>query len=350
MASGVTVGDIIADLFAAAVDVPDSQHTFLSFPNNGQTIVQFHVDHGPTRYRAVRAAIAYMIDRHMFAELFGRGFATVPHSVYSQAWWWYQRALEETDMRDRFIIYDLNIAEAIRLLEEDGWNYNADGTPFEGPGTGGDHIRHKWTYIDVLDDDGNPIRIPTYDENGELLREVLWDVEQEWGLMPLHIMWCTAVADRPSRDILYLQLPENMAYAGMGLTQNRYATWPTIMQSADREYHMWDVGIGMPVLWMPWWLMSPAGIPSTNWGNMDWPHVQELAYAMRDGEVNTPEGQQIFVERFADLMVILNYEMERIPLAMIEAHDFIPLWLGNWNATGLWDIGMGIVRAYDTRD
>ena len=311
----VTVGDIIAESFSRLIDVQNPVHDFNAFPQLGQNIIQFHVDHGPTQFRAVRASIAFMLDRHAFAELFGRGFASVPHGQYAPAWWWFNEAAER-GLHDQLIIYDLNMDEAIRLLVEDGWNYDANGNEFVGPGATGNY-RHKWV-------------------DGEL--------------MELHINWVTAAAARPGRDAIELQLVDRALYAGMRLTQERTAQWASYLQGDHQIYHMFDVGIGFPILWMPWWLNDPANGPATNWANMDWPEVLAIGINIRDGEVLTETGRYNFVTNFIELVVALNYELDRIPMAMLTSHDFYPEWLGNWNGTGFWNIGFAITRTFDTRN
>jgi peptide/nickel transport system substrate-binding protein len=308
-------GEFLLDAFAHLVDIPNPTHTFVNYYEMGQRIIQFHSDYGPTQFREVRQAIGFLIDRYAFSEMFSRGFGVVPHGPYAAAWWWYQYAMD-AGMRDRLIIYDLNIAHAISLLEASGWNYAADGSPFVGPGDGANNIRHKWV-------------------DGEL--------------MPLEIRWNTATAPRPQRDYLELQLFDNLAAAGMRLIQNRYANWPSFMMRTPLDldrYNMWDVGQGMARQWAPWWLFAPEQIPSSNWGQVDNPEVLALAQRLRANEVITDAGRAAFIEDFIDFMVLLNYELYSIPLSMALAHDFVPVWLGGWFNTGVWSFEYAILRAY----
>jgi hypothetical protein len=274
-----------------------------------------------------------MLDRHEFAELVGRGFAAVPHAGYAPAWWYFQPALDR-GLRDHLIIYDLNLDMAIRTLVEDGWVYTATGEPFVGPGRAG-HYRHRWVDVNI------------YEENAEG-EQVVVGTERE--LMMLHINWVSAAADRPARDAIELQLMGGRAeYVGMLITQDRTAGWGGYLQGAHQIYHMFDVGIGFPPLWQPWWLNDIASGPATNWANMDWPETYEISQRLRASEVITEQGIYEFVGHFMDLMINLNYELDRIPMLMITIHDFFPNWLGNLNSTGFWDIGMTAVRIYDTR-
>jgi ABC-type transport system substrate-binding protein len=312
---GVTVGALIEDAFRLLINIPNPQHSYNEFPGLSIHLIQFHVDHGPTQFRAVRAAISHMINRTEFVEEVGLGFGSVAHAMYAGAWWWTHEAIARGLHHD-LILYDLNMEEAIRLLEEDGWVLNAAGEPFVGPGSAGNY-RHKLV-------------------DGEL--------------MELHINWKTAAVARPSRDAIERQLVDRMLYAGMRLTQDRSGNWPAYLSGNDQIYHMFDPITGMPVLWMPWFLNDFASGPSTNWANMDWPETLRLSHALRDGEVITEQGRYNFVTAFMNLMVNLNYYLDRIPLMAMQNYDFIPNWLGNWEGTGFWNVGMAITRAYDTRN
>jgi len=313
--AAITDGGVITEAFSSLIDVASPTHDFNAYPQHGQWMIQFQVDHGATQFREVRAAMSYMIDRFEFAEVFGRGFATPTYMPGSFAEWFTVAAVDR-GLMDQLIIYDLNMDEAIRLLDEGGWVYDANGNPFEMPGGNGNY-RHKMV-------------------DGEL--------------MELHIAWVSAAADRPFRDAIELQLPDRMEYAGMRLTQDRDAGWGGFLSRADQEYNMFDVGITFGIPFRRWWNLDPATGPAQNWGNVDWPETLAIANRMRVGNVFTEEGQHEFVSGFMELMINQNYMLDTIPLVSLTAHDFIPLWLGNWNAGGMWSDGMAVVRAYDTRN
>lgn len=313
---GMRGGEVLQNAFSRLIDAPNPTHTFINYDQHGQNMIQFHSDYGPTQFRAVRQAMSHLIDRYAWNELVGRGFSTVPHGPYGASWWWYQEAMLR-GLRDRLTIYDFNISRAIELLEADGWNYTATGDPFVGPGDGDSNIRHKWV-------------------DGEL--------------MPLEIRWSVTSDASPGRDYLNLQLPDNMAYAGMRLVENRYAAPFQFMQSNTLDrYNMFLLGIGKPLVWMPWWLFSPDQIPQSNWGQVDCPVVYEYSHRLRVVDITTPEGHEAFIEAFMDLMALLTYEAFTIPMSMARDHDFIPLWLGGWFNTGVWSFNDAIQRAYIRR-
>jgi peptide/nickel transport system substrate-binding protein len=307
-------GENLQNAFATLINIDNPSHTFFNYPQHGQSLIQFHTDFGPTQFREVRQAMSYLIDRYAWNEIVNRGFATVPHGPYGAAWWWYQEAMER-GLRDRLVIYGLNISRAIELLESGGWNYTATGEPFVGPGNE-NHIRHKWV-------------------DGEL--------------MPLEIRWVVTPDPSVGRDTLNLQLPENMAYAGMRLVEERSQRWAAIMQGGYREeerFHMYQLTVGMATIWAPWLLFSLEWIPQSNWGQVDNPVTRELADRFRVLDITTPEGHSAFVDAFIDFMVHLNHEAYTIPMSMSLHHDFIPTWLGGWFNTGLWTFPEAIQRSY----
>ena len=330
---------------AMDVLVAGGTHTFNNYDQFGQIFTQFHTDTGPTQFRAVRQAIAFMIDRHEISEMVGRGFSTVAHGPWAPAWWWYQEAADR-GLYDRVSIYDLNLERAIELLEEDGWNYNADGSEFV---RGVDTLRHKW--VDEWDwgtnEDGDVQRM-VLDENDRPIRSNR-EYTGEQVLMPLIINWMVRDVAYDPRDALELQLFGNMEYVGGELRQTRSARWGAVLQGGYREddrYEMHTLGVGMGNPWVPWLLMSLEWIPDANWGQVDCERTRELSTAFRSMDVSTDEGRDQLIEGFIDYMEHLTYELFSLPFHMSLIHDFVPLNLGNWYSGALWAFPDAIQRAY----
>jgi len=380
----VTIDDGDALTNAMEVLVGGGTHTFVNYDQFGQVFAQFHTDTGPAQFRAVRQAISFMIDRHEIAERVGRGFATVAHGPWGPAWWWYQEAANR-DLYDRVTIYDLDMARAIALLEEDGWVYDANGDPWTGEG-----LRHRWVdewhwgtdripemeevymEVPVLDEDGEEtgeyeyayVEVPT-GEYLEVVERMVWEYNEEGMrvrpirsnkvytgeqvLMPLIINWMVRDVDYAPRDFLELQLFDNLAAAGGQLVQERSSLWGTYLQMGYRredryEFHVLGVGMGNP--WTPWNLMSLEWIPMSNWGQVDCERTRELSDAFRVMDISTEEGLDAFVEGFIEYMAHLTYEAFTIPFHMSLIHDFIPPNLGNYYSNPLWAFPEAIQRAY----
>jgi hypothetical protein len=248
---------------------------------------------------------------------------------------------------DRVTIYDLNIPRAIQLLEEDGWNYNADGSPFV---QGVDELRHRW--VDEwdwgVDANDNIVRVYT-DAAGNMVRSNrVYTGERV--LMPLEIEWMVRAVAYPFRDALELQIFDNMAYVGGRVIQTRSDTWSAALSSGYRyaggRFHMHTLGIGMALVWSPWVQASLDAIPAQNWGQTDDPVWRDLADNVRAQEVVTDAGRTAFVEAFIEYMAYRTYQAFALPFNMALVHDFIPADLGNWFNTGVWGFPQAVQRAY----
>ena len=291
-------------------------HTFLPYNRHGFGQILFHADHGPTQFVEVRQAIMWLIDRDVFGEMFTEGHGNRAEGPYSTAWWWHNEAVAR-GMYDRMTMYTFNMAEAIRLLEEGGWVYAADGSPFVGPGTS-DNIRHKMV-------------------DGEL--------------MPLRIEWATFSSQNRITDIINILMPEPLTEAGFYLNETRMATPLAYMNNFEQQgtgdrYNMFNLGAGFAAIWTPWNSHDAAMGPQWNWTQIDDPHLVELANRMRFLDLTTDAGRDAMVEAYMDFMVYLNYLVIQIPLYIDIFYDFVPTWIGNWHNNSIWGGPQALVRAY----
>jgi hypothetical protein len=345
---GVRDGDAINS--ATDILVGGGTHTFINYDEFGQLFVQFHTDTGPTQFREVRQAISFMLDRHEIAEFVGRGFSTVAHGMWSSAWWWYQQA-QALDLYDRITIYDFNMQRAMQLLDEGGWNYNADGSEWVH---GSGEIRHKWVdewvwgrFPEDHDRAGDIQRV-LLDEEGEALRSnKVYTGERV--LMPLIINWMVRDIHYPMRDAIEMQLFANLEYVGGRLFQERRSNWGHYLQLGYRQadrYEMHALGIGMATIWSPWMNNELDAIPTQNWGQVDDATFRDYGQRLRASDTSTAAGREAFVQLFIDYMEFLTYEAYTIPMMMSVEHDFVPVGLGNWFNVPNWALPQAIQRAY----
>jgi len=328
--------------------VDGGTHTFINYEQLGQRLIQFHTDVGPTQFREVRQAIAFMIDRHRINEEAGRGFSSVAHGPFTPAWWWYQEAAR-LGLYDRLHIYDLNLARAIELLVADGWIYDAAGNPYVGDAVSDpNNIRHKWVdeWHYGTKEDGSIERY-TYDADGRRSgSNRVYTGERV--LMPFIINWMVSPTPSDGRTALELQFPENLALSGGRLVTDESDAWGSFLQGGYRQqrYEMFYLGVGFNPTWAPWSLMSLDWIPNNNWGQVDNPVTREFAERFRPLDVTTEEGREAFALTFIDYMEHLTYEVYSLPTRFSLHFDFIPTWLGGWFNTGLWQLPEAITRAY----
>ena len=140
---GVELYSSIADgsKVNAALDLIDEgkfDGNYTQYDRAGFGVLIFGCDIGPTQWKEVRQAIAYLLNRNDFAQTFCEGWGGVVHGPYCPAFTMYK------DSRDLFAeelnTYDFNPEKAVELLKQAGFVLNADGTDYvDGSG----EIRYK---------------------------------------------------------------------------------------------------------------------------------------------------------------------------------------------------------------
>src|SRR5699024_8318905 len=118
-----------ADTINAGLDlVEEGIAADTTYYRNGYGKIQFDCSVFPTDSAAVRQAIAYCLDRNEFARQYSGGYAAVVNAAYGLAQVEYT---ENADwLAENLNSYEVNVDTAKELLEADGWNLNADGTPY----------------------------------------------------------------------------------------------------------------------------------------------------------------------------------------------------------------------------
>ncbi len=183
------------DVNAALDIVNEGGFDYVSFERNGYGKLMFQCDFGPTQFKAVRHAIAHLLDRPEFANTFTQGFGALVHGPYGLAMWMYKDSEEE--LNEKLNTYPYSLADAQKLLEDDGWVLDAQGNPW----TSG--LRYKEV---------------TAEEAGEYKHNVKVGGKT---LMPLIIEWSSS-ENNPVSELLVTMLGNNpdVATAGMEIRQN----------------------------------------------------------------------------------------------------------------------------------
>ena len=96
----------------------------------------FRCDFGPGNFASVRQAVMYTLNRPEFAQSFTGGYGSVVDGPY------YPKSATYLAVKDSIKLnkYSYSAAEAIKVLEADGWKYNADGSDYDADKGG---IRYK---------------------------------------------------------------------------------------------------------------------------------------------------------------------------------------------------------------
>ena len=136
--------DVLAGLIGATdiraalalVSSDPTQYRYTRYDRAGYGKLGFRADFGPTGLVEVRQAIAYTINRPSFAQTFTGGYGSVVHGPYYTGSSAYLAAKDDLKLDS----YTFSPDNAIEVLEEGGWIYNADGTLYDRDAGG---IRYK---------------------------------------------------------------------------------------------------------------------------------------------------------------------------------------------------------------
>ena len=123
-------------------DESNGAYVYTHYSRAGYGKLGFRADYGPAQFTSVRQAIALCMDRARFAKDFTGGYGGVVNGPYYTGSWMYKAAVEQGLELDS---YPTSADVAIKVLELDGWVWNADGTPYSGEG-----VRYKAIPADVI--------------------------------------------------------------------------------------------------------------------------------------------------------------------------------------------------------
>lgn len=296
------------DTINAGLDlVEEGKAADATYMRNGYGKIQFDCSVFPTDSQNVRQAIAYCLDRNEFARQYTGGYGSVVHSFYGLAQWEYQDSVEW--INENLNTYEMNVDAAKELLEADGWNLNADGTPYSGTGT-----RYK-------------------DVDGEL--------------KPLVITWCNSEGN-PVSELLATMLPETMAEAGMELqaTTTDFATLQNgILHAGDTMYNMYNLATGFATANSPWYYFSSDEAWMGNY-NTNWIADEELNDAVMPLKSIPYEDSEAWLEAWQNFIKVWNEKLPDVPLYSDEYYDFHSTRVQGWENTATWGWQNAVLDAW----
>ena len=169
------------------------------YERNGYGAIFFQCDFGPTQFKEVRHAVAYLLDRNEFANTFCQGFGSVVDGPYGLAMWMYKEAKDT--LASTRSSYSYSLDSAVEELKAGGWVLNEDGTDYvDGSGL------VRWKEV-------TPEQAGDYPFNKTLADGRI--------LMPLHIEWSSSEGNSVS-ELLAVMLAngDQTKQAGMEINQN----------------------------------------------------------------------------------------------------------------------------------
>lgn len=298
------------DTINAGLDlVEEGKAADTTYMRNGYGQLQFDCSVFPTDSEKVRQAIAYCLDRNEFARQYTGGYGSVVHSYYGLAQWEYAESVDW--INENLNTYDMNVETAKQLLEEDGWNLNADGTPYSGTGT-----RYK-------------------DVNGEL--------------KPLIITWCNSEGN-PVSELLATMLPETMTEAGMELqpTTTDFATLQNgILHAGDTTYNMYNLATGFSSAPSPWYEFSSDEAWMGSY-NRNWIADQELNDAVVPMKSIPYDDHDGWLSAWQNFIKVWNEKLPNVPLYSDQYYDFISTRVQGWDNTATWGWQNAVLDAWVT--
>ncbi len=190
-----------------AISMADSSNgafVYTHYSRAGYGKLGFRADYGPVQFPEVRQAIAYCMDRATFAKNFTGGYGGVVDGPYYTGSWMYKAAIKQKMM---LLSYDTSVDSAIQVLEDNGWNKNAEGGEYtEG-------IRYKEIPAEYATE--NDINYKSMD--GAYVTTKVGDNYY----MPLVLNWFGTV-DNEFSDLLVtgFETNDNVTNAGMKVYRN----------------------------------------------------------------------------------------------------------------------------------
>lgn len=205
--NGLTGGEEVN----AALDlVAEGGFQTVNYERNGYGKLMFQCDFGPTQFKAVRHAIAHLLNRPEFANTFTGGFGALVHGPYGLAMWMYKDS--EQELNEKLNTYPYSLDDATKMLVEDGWTLDAEGK--------------EWT-------SGLRYKKVTAEEAGQYEHNVT--LADGTVLMPLVIEWASSEGN-PVSELLATMLAKNpdVATAGMEIRQS-IMTFPELLNWMYRD-------------------------------------------------------------------------------------------------------------------
>lgn len=292
---------------------------YTDYPRAGYGKLVFQCDFGPTQFPEVRQAVAHLLDRNDFARAFTGGHGSVVNGPYGEAMWFYQET--KAEINERINQYPYSLEEAVRLLEEGGWVYDAEGNDYESG------IRYKKL------EDGT--------------------------LMPLIIEWASS-EQNPVSDLLVVKLQENPDVAAAGMQINQ-----TVMTFNELLNYLYRDGSEDPKYGIPTYGMynlatnyTPTYDLSTTYTtdpdmlaagyNTNFIIDEELDRLANEMVLLEPTDREGFKAKFVEFVDRWNELLPDIPLYSNIYHDFYNDKLQNYNINSLVDITQAILYAFVT--
>lgn len=322
------------DQVNAALDMEEAGgFTTVSYERNGYGKLMFQCDFGPTQFKAVRHAVAYLLDRNEFAKQFCQGFGAVVHGPYGLAMWMYQDAEEELD--ERLDTYSYSVDSAIAELEADGWVLNENGEPYV------DGIRYKEVTAEEAGDYKHNVTLA----DGRIL-------------MPLIIEWSSSEGNSVS-ELLAVMLAngEQTKQAGMQINQNvmsfddllnyMYRDSSVGEQYGVKTYGMYNLATNFSAAYDMSYNYALPGTEAYDMGyNVNFTNNEKLDKLSMDMVYGVEAGDsETYLKLWVDFIDEWNDYLPEVPLYSNVYYDVMNEKIHNLECSSLWDFQQAVIYA-----
>lgn len=308
------------EVIKAGLDLTeDGKFAYSEYPRAGYGKLAFACDFGPTQYKEVRQAIAYLLDRNEFAKQFTGGFGVVANGPWGDAQWFWQEA--KADLASKLNTYPYDPAKAVELLKQAGYTLNDKGAEYKE----GDGVRYK--------------------------------KEADGKLSPLVIKWASS-ENNPVSELLVTKLVQNpdLIKAGMKIERDTM-TFPELLGWLYRDgsedakykvptYNMFNLGTSFtPIYDLKENYTTDKKLlemgSNTNFIlNKD---LEAAAIAMVKRPGDDKAG---FLEEFKKFAVLWNDLLPDLPLYSNLYHDFYNSKLKNYHPTAIKQIDLQLLESW----
>ncbi|MBP1574268.1 MAG: ABC transporter substrate-binding protein [Oscillospiraceae bacterium] len=304
----------------------------VNFERNGYGKIQFQCDFGPTQFKAVRHAVAYLLDRNEFANTFCQGFGSVVHGPYGLAMWMTKESTDRFEAEMNTYSYDP--AKAVELLVEDGWVLDAEGNEYVSG------VRYK----EVTAEEAGDYELNVTLADGRIL-------------MPLHIKWSSSEAN-PVSELLVTMLSngQQTADAGMVIEQTvmsfdellnyMYRDKTQGDQYGVKTYGMYNLATNFTPAYDQSYNFSLDPEYVANGWNQNYIFDEELDQLSMDMVYGVdPSDREGYLKLWQDFILKWNELLPEIPLYSNVYYTIYPDWLENFEESSLWEFQQAILYA-----
>lgn len=286
---------------------------YVHYARNGYGFMPIINDMNATKYKGVRQAIAYCLDREQFVQTICGGYGAVVQGCYGLSMWEYKHF--EDEINDTFINYTLNPDAANKALDADSpYKFEKDGkTPF-------DPAKAKAAY----DADKENFDYWRYDENGKQLV-----VYHEGSIEAAEVS-----------GLISTQIPDNAKLCGMKYVFNStdFATMLKHYYNPDETSEtapsVFNMGNGFAVPNDPFYSFHSSQIGADNRLRVNDPELDKVLVTMRKC---APTDRQTWLDGWIKVQRWYNENMPGVPLYGNDYHDIFNIRVKGLETTPMWD-------------